>query len=669
MSDLLDLVKSSYYHNVLGYHDAEARLEGREGSYLFRESDVKKGMFIISYVRNSSVAHILTPTKNGKYIRQSLEEAVDIAADVIASSDSYQNPVPPPGCQETSDSDSDDNNNDDNQGRCYCCGYSNTDHVKLHSHQKSHKIVKCQKCFKYFKSSTFFTHKKHCNTTPEKLSCGVCGYETIHPQYMGVHRKNHILRPYLCRQRDCRRCFKTEEDLKHHQELHLASGEGHKCEHCGKTFRHRYEMVSHKQRVHIYSKRRTSCGWFLMVNEIQNQKRGLSKGRQMIFCEKDGCDFKTRASCTGRMERHQASKHPDTPRPKKPYQCSACSKKFAFPYLLHKHERACKLVKSKSKRIVKMVTNQSLISIKKKYACIPNKTFCNLFRDFSKANPDVIFEGNLAQALQESINELKKHFSADYLNVVDKNGLDVATVIVLVKDLHYIIREYVKRKGVKNVRVAIGQDGGNQNKYLVCLAIYDMDRLGLDICGYSSGGRRRTLVIAAVNRCKELRPNLDKVLSGLYLVKLEYRTICPCDLKAANLLMGIGPHTSLYPCIYCEASKIDDKTRRPTNKAGQWSQGARRRTIRVIQELRRLFLEKWRGRKGGIDSARAKADIKNFFSVVGLPIELPEAMLDRLVLLIIPPDPLHVTLLGGFKNMKSFIKSNIQFPIGIISIN
>ena len=99
MSDLLDLVKSSYYHNVLGYHDAEARLEGREGSYLFRESDVKKGMFIISYVRNSSVAHILTPTKNGKYIRQSLEEAVDIAADVIASSDSYQNPVPPPAAK------------------------------------------------------------------------------------------------------------------------------------------------------------------------------------------------------------------------------------------------------------------------------------------------------------------------------------------------------------------------------------------------------------------------------------------------------------------------------------------------------------------------------------------------------------------------------------------
>ena len=43
MSELLASVKRSFFHDVLGVSDAEARLEGREGAYLLRESDVKSG--------------------------------------------------------------------------------------------------------------------------------------------------------------------------------------------------------------------------------------------------------------------------------------------------------------------------------------------------------------------------------------------------------------------------------------------------------------------------------------------------------------------------------------------------------------------------------------------------------------------------------------------------
>ena len=98
MSDLLASVKHSFYHEVLSYSDAEQRLEGKNGSYLFRESNVKPGMFVLSYVKRSSVAHVLVPNKNRKFICQPLEEAVEIAADVIAASASkcYIHPVPPP---------------------------------------------------------------------------------------------------------------------------------------------------------------------------------------------------------------------------------------------------------------------------------------------------------------------------------------------------------------------------------------------------------------------------------------------------------------------------------------------------------------------------------------------------------------------------------------------
>ena len=65
MSELLASVQHSFYHDVRGSREAEARVKG-----LFRESDVKAGLFIISYVKNSSVSHLVTPDRNGKFIRQ-----------------------------------------------------------------------------------------------------------------------------------------------------------------------------------------------------------------------------------------------------------------------------------------------------------------------------------------------------------------------------------------------------------------------------------------------------------------------------------------------------------------------------------------------------------------------------------------------------------------------
>ena len=46
MSELLESVRRSFHHDILSFSDAEARLEGKE-----RKSDVKSGMFLISYVK------------------------------------------------------------------------------------------------------------------------------------------------------------------------------------------------------------------------------------------------------------------------------------------------------------------------------------------------------------------------------------------------------------------------------------------------------------------------------------------------------------------------------------------------------------------------------------------------------------------------------------------
>ena len=60
MSELLESVRRSFYHDILSFSDAEARLEAKE-----RESDVKSGMFIISYVKNSSVSTFSPREKMG----------------------------------------------------------------------------------------------------------------------------------------------------------------------------------------------------------------------------------------------------------------------------------------------------------------------------------------------------------------------------------------------------------------------------------------------------------------------------------------------------------------------------------------------------------------------------------------------------------------------------
>ena len=83
MSDILKSVTISYNHDVLGVGLAQERLQSfdKEGAYLFRESDVRPGVFILSSIKNSSILHLAVPKKNGKILRQTLEEAFEVVED------------------------------------------------------------------------------------------------------------------------------------------------------------------------------------------------------------------------------------------------------------------------------------------------------------------------------------------------------------------------------------------------------------------------------------------------------------------------------------------------------------------------------------------------------------------------------------------------------------
>ena len=171
MSDILNSVALSYHHDVLGVLQAQDRLRSfdREGAYLLRESDVRPGFFVLSLFKDSSMLHLAVPDKNGKFLRQTLEEACKVVEDIVNSCDGYIHPVPAHSIAS--------NLNDNESGgvqdgtKCYYCSFTSEVKRILESHMKQHKIVKCEKCFHYVKKGSFSNHKKHCNRIPEELKC------------------------------------------------------------------------------------------------------------------------------------------------------------------------------------------------------------------------------------------------------------------------------------------------------------------------------------------------------------------------------------------------------------------------------------------------------------------------------------------------------------------
>ena len=97
------------HKGVMGQVLAEDRLRGsnKEFFYLTRESDIKKGKFIMSSMTGSgsSVKHTVAPNPSARKHVQSLEEASEVLEKMISSNKDCLNAIPPP------DIDTDANNN------------------------------------------------------------------------------------------------------------------------------------------------------------------------------------------------------------------------------------------------------------------------------------------------------------------------------------------------------------------------------------------------------------------------------------------------------------------------------------------------------------------------------------------------------------------------------
>ena len=87
------------HQGVLGHKVAEERLREsqKEFAYLTRESDIKKGRFIVSNLtKTGTVKHTVIPNSSSKKNYVNLEEASEVLEKVILSMEDCVNAIPPP---------------------------------------------------------------------------------------------------------------------------------------------------------------------------------------------------------------------------------------------------------------------------------------------------------------------------------------------------------------------------------------------------------------------------------------------------------------------------------------------------------------------------------------------------------------------------------------------
>ena len=322
---------SSYYHGSIKTSEAEKRLKshGEDNCYLFRESAIKKRIFVLSFLSNGQLTHFQVPNSEGKNILQNYQEAAKVVEDMIHSSSSCQHPVP--GYFQISSKlqvvvnhsykDLNDEMNvkidhklreEEENLTCWLCDLTMDNKKNFHAHALKHKVKKCFECGQFIPVNSSQFHQRNCNTVPEQVKCDLCDFKTIHVASMLRHKKCHTSKPHLCGQ--CGKCFNSVEKLKHHDDIHKG---GYPCEHCDQRFSRRQNMNTHVKRIHR-----------IPDGDIQKKK-----GRTTYRCQTEGCKFVTRDKKA--MPRHVNHKHRSKPR--RSFQCSVCEKEFVqkFNYLRH----------------------------------------------------------------------------------------------------------------------------------------------------------------------------------------------------------------------------------------------------------------------------------------------------------------------------------------------
>ena len=574
------------WHGQLSSKKAEERLlaVNKAKAYLFRESDIKKNRFILSYVSDKDrgiFKHLLIPAPTRKAF-SSVNEASSVMERLVLTSDHCSNPVPP-STLDLSDNPSDMSEDDEpaNDLACFACDIVCENKAQLKNHLQLHSVVECDNCDKFIAKNHITSHKQKCKNLPRKeYACDQCDYKTNWLKCLREHKKRvHEEGGYPCD--TCKKVFESQEVLLRHKEVH--SGGDFPCPDCPKRFQHLKSRNRHYRLHHRMI--RTDVGFIMMADDQVTTTDSVKK-KLGFDCSVEGCDkhFTKRA----RLDSHIARAHSVvSPPSRKTYQCDACPHTSQDASNFRRHLQSCNQHIAKHPRIVPLVTKEALVKIHKR-SNISDQHYLALLKDLQEETGALLMEGNLKREIKESINSFAEFYEVKQVEIEDKNGNKMITSLSWVKKLPELIQHIIEKNNIKEPRIAIGGDSG-QGKFIFTLSVFDMSDLSRDFWGYSRAGRRRTLIIAASDEMNESYANIKMVAKELKLWQLEdIDWILTGDQKFANLIFGLQCHGCTHSCVYCEGAKKDQNGNHTNSVDADWFLGVYR-TIAINKSRQTLW--------------------------------------------------------------------------------
>jgi hypothetical protein len=283
------------------------------------------------------------------------------------------------------------------------------------------------------------------------------------------------------------------------------------------------------------------------------------------------------------------------------------------------------------------------------------------------------FTPNITKIIRQHLNILADLHEANVEEFKDKDGNEMKTVLSKVADLNIFLNEVAHIRGIDEGfrEVCLTMDGG-QDKIILGGIMRDTRKNETEnLDDYKSTGQKRVLVLAKVDGVPETRENVEKIIDSLDLPSLTDDFQLVVDLSLANKILGIQSCSSLHACPYCEGSKINQHNNQPTTGRARWIPGPMRTENSITIDQSDWVQQTNSNRK----------QLKHFNSCEFRPIKLKKCQGDSEILFTLPPDPLHVVLLGPANdlmeslekcyptNLKSFyekhsLKKNGQGPGG-----
>ncbi|KAJ6646662.1 Helicase required for RNAi-mediated heterochromatin assembly 1, partial [Pseudolycoriella hygida] len=223
----------------------------------------------------------------------------------------------------------------------------------------------------------------------------------------------------------------------------------------------------------------------------------------------------------------------------------------------------------------------------------------------------------------------------NFINIKANKLTDAPRYAVYCNNLSGLIKYVLEQRQVTQFHLKIGIDsGGGSLKVSLSIQSTEEDELAMDRSKRQSyddsiaskrfrdSGVKKLFIIGIAETVQENYQNVSLLWSEIDINISSGNGTFVIDLKLANIICGLMPHSSLFPCTFCISSKY------------KLSECAEFRTIRNSLQSN----EKW------LASGAKKNDAKMFFNCIQMPLFTGASNLDERFIDIIPPPELHLML-------------------------